>query len=100
MGGACVGVGLHGSRRYRIPYRGDRAVGPDAQPPQVQVPHPQPPPVADGRASVPDAVPAANEYRRRARSLPQFGHETIVSTDAVIERRSSNRCSQAMQTYS
>jgi hypothetical protein len=70
------------------------------QPPQVQVPHPQPPPSleAEGPASVPE--PAANEYCRRARSLPQFGHETTVSTDAVMGRRSSNRCSHAMQTYS
>jgi hypothetical protein len=70
------------------------------QPPQVHVPHPQPPPDAMGPASVPEAAPAANEYRRRARSLPQFGQDTTVSTDAVIGRRSSNRCSQAMHTYS
>ena len=70
-------------------------------PPQVHVPHPQPPPDAmGGPASGPEAVPAANEYRRRARSLPQFGHDTTVSTEAVIGRRSSNRCSQAMHTYS
>ena len=70
------------------------------QPPQVQVPHPQPPPDAAGPASPADAVPAAKEYWRRARSLPQFGHATTVSTDAAMGRRSSNRCSQAMHTYS
>ena len=73
---------------------------PAQPPPQVQVPHPQPPPGAEGPASVPDAAPATNEYRRRTRSSPQFGQASAVSTDAVIGCRSSNRCSQAMQTYS
>jgi len=70
-----------------------------AQPPQVQVPHPHPPP-ADGPASAEAEVPAANEYWRRTRSPPQFGQASAVSTDAVIGRRSSNRCSHAMQRYS
>jgi len=69
-----------------------------AQPPQVQEPQPQPP--AAGPPSPPGEVPATNEYCRRTRSSPQLGHASAVSTDAVIGRRSSNRCSQAMQTYS
>ena len=73
---------------------------PAQPPPQVHVPHPQPPPDAEGPASAPGEVPATNEYCRRTRSFPQFGQASAVSTDAVIGRRSSNRCSQAMQTYS
>jgi hypothetical protein len=38
-----------------------------------------------------------NENRRRTRSLPQDGHASAVSTEAVIGRRCSNRCSHAMQ---
>jgi hypothetical protein len=69
-----------------------------SQPPQVQEPHPQPP--AEGLPSATGEVPATNEYWRRTRSSPQFGHASAVSTDAVIGRRSSKRCSHAMQTYS
>jgi hypothetical protein len=45
-------------------------------------------------------VLATKEKRRRTRSPPQDGHATAVSTEAVIERRSSNRCSHARQRYS
>jgi hypothetical protein len=41
-----------------------------------------------------------NENCRRIRSPPHEGHARAVSTEAVIGRRSSNRCSHAMQRYS
>jgi hypothetical protein len=65
-------------------------------PPHVHEPQPHLP--ADGPPSA--EVPATNEYCRRTRSSPQLGQASAVSTDAVIGRRSSNGCSQAMHTYS
>lgn len=54
-----------------------------------------------GAASDPAAEPAANsENLRRTRSLPHWGQASAVSTAPVIERRSSNGCSQLRQTYS
>jgi hypothetical protein len=69
---------------------------PAQPPPHVHEPQPHPP--ADGPPSA--EVPATNEYCRRTRSSPHLGQASAVSTDAVIGRRSSNRCSQAMHTYS
>jgi hypothetical protein len=41
-----------------------------------------------------------NENCRRTRSLPHDGQASAVSTEALIDRRSSNRRSHAMHTYS
>jgi hypothetical protein len=43
---------------------------------------------------------AANENRRRTRSLRHEGQVSAVSTEAVIGRRSSKRCSQDRQRNS
>ena len=70
-------------------------------------PPPQHPPALGGGAenpgwlAAPPPAPAAKiEKRRRTRSLPHSGHASWVSTEAVIERRSSNGCSHARQRYS
>jgi hypothetical protein len=76
---------------------GGRVVPDDSQCPQAQAPpQPQPPP-ACGPGSDEDAAPATNENCRRTRSLPHDGQARAVSTEAVIGRRCSNRCSHAMQ---
>jgi hypothetical protein len=75
--------------------------GPDpVQPPHAQAPPHAQPPEAWGRVSPVGALPAMNENCRRTRSPPHDGQARAVSTDAVIGRRSSNRCSHAMQRYS
>lgn len=68
--------------------------------PQVHAPHPQPPldAVWEGPVLAPGA--AANENRRRTRSLPQFGHASSAWTVEPIGRRSSNGRSQPRQMYS
>jgi len=65
----------------------------------VQLPQPQPPEDC-GAEAAPAGLPAANENCRRRRALPHEGQASAVSTAAVIGRRSSNRCSHAMQRYS
>jgi uncharacterized protein YfaQ (DUF2300 family) len=60
-----------------------------------------PPQAQPAEASEPiEPVAATNEKRRRTRSLPHDGHASAVSTEAVIDRRSSKRRSHAKQTYS
>jgi hypothetical protein len=70
------------------------------QPRQAQAPPHAHPPAACEPASPAGAFPATNENCLRTRSLPHDGQARAVSTDAVIGRRSSNRCSHAMQRYS
>ena len=74
--------------------------GPRDHRPQAQAPpHAQPAADPAPKGSPAGAV-AVNENRRRTRSLPQAGHPSSVSTEAVIERRCSNGRSQARQMYS
>jgi hypothetical protein len=68
--------------------------------PQVQAPQPQPPLDAVWADSVVAAGAAANENRRRTRSLSQFGHASSAWTGEPIGRRSSNGRSQLRQMYS
>lgn len=68
--------------------------------PQVQAPQPQPPLDAVGADSVVAPGAAANENRRRTRSLSQFGHASLALTGEPIGRRSSNERSQLRQMYS
>jgi hypothetical protein len=68
--------------------------------PQVQAPQPQPPLDGAGADSLVAPGAAANENRRRTRSLPQFGHASSAWTGEPIGRRSSNGRSQLRQMYS
>jgi len=77
-----------------------RISGPGYQFPQVQAPQPQPPLVAVWAVSLVAAGAAANENRRRTRSLWQLGHASSAWTGEPIGRRSSNERSHLRQMYS
>ncbi len=66
----------------------------------MQAPQPHPPLDAVWVGSVVAPGAAANENRRRTRSLPQFGHASSARTVEPIGRRSSNGRSQPRQMYS
>jgi len=66
----------------------------------VQAPQPHPPLDAVWVGSVVAPGAAANENRRRTRSLPQFGHASSAWTGEPIGRRSSNERSHLRQMYS